>query len=383
MARHGESIWKRKDGRWEARYQAGGAKGGRKTYRSVYGSTYDEVKKKRDAAIQAAEKAPDHEAARAPGTGDTLGLSILFSEAAEQWLEKTASRRKHSTYIKYSNVYRLHLEGTLGSFLLSDTLDPGLQEKISDHLSVDSLSDSIKKSVCCVANQILTFAAKEYSVCVPILKLEAPKREKRPVDVLTKQDQFRLLTYICGSLDLFKIALLLCLYTGMRLGELCALKWTDFNFIDGTVTVNRTVQRIVAEGYGTKTILMETAPKSASSKRTIPLTVEILEPLKKLKGDKPYVFGGNRPLEPRTMQYRFQKILKDADVDSRNFHILRHTFATNCVESGMDVKTLSVILGHSDVKVTLNRYVHPTMDSKRKQMGRLPDFYGQICGQVA
>ena len=105
--------------------------------------------------------------------------------------------------------------------------------------------------------------------------------------------------------------------------------------------------------------------------------------LEKLKSDNSYVFGGNKPLEPRTAQYWFQKILKEAGVDSRNFHILRHTFATNCVESGMDVKTLSVILGHSDVKITLNRYVHPTMDSKRRQMGLLSDFYGRIHGQVA
>lgn len=94
------------------------------------------------------------------------------------------------------------------------------------------------------------------------------------------------------------------------------------------------------------------------------------------------MFGGNKSLEPRTMQYRFQKILNDAGIDGRNFHILRHTYATNCVESGMDVKALSAILGHSDVKITLNRYVHPTMDSKRRQMRRLPDFYGQIRGQV-
>lgn len=83
------------------------------------------------------------------------------------------------------------------------------------------------------------------------------------------------------------------------------------------------------------------------------------------------------------MQYRFKRILDAAGVDGRNFHMLRHTFATNCVESGMDVKVLSVILGHSDVKITMNRYVHPTMDSKRRQMGKLPDFYGRIRGQVA
>lgn len=381
MARHGESIWKRKDGRWEARYRTGGEERGRKTYHSVYGNTYDEVKEKRIAAIQAAEKVLGYEAVCVPNTGNEPIPRILFSEAARQWLTKTADRRKYSTYVKYSNIYRLHLEEVLGSCLLSDISDLGFQKKISDHLSGSNLSDSVKKSVCCVANQIFTFAAREYSVLIPVLKLEATKQEKWSVEILKKNEQSRLLACIYESLDLFKVALLLCLYTGIRLGELCALKWTDFDFNDKTVTVNRTVQRIAVEGYMTKTILMESIPKSSSSRRTIPLTDEILEVLKKLKRDKTYVFGGDSPLEPRTMQYRFQKILREAEVDNRNFHILRHTFATNCVESGMDIKTLSVILGHSDVKVTLNRYVHPTMDSRRRQMERLPVFYGQIYGQ--
>ena len=95
------------------------------------------------------------------------------------------------------------------------------------------------------------------------------------------------------------------------------------------------------------------------------------------------MFGGEKPLDPRTMQYRFKRILKDAGIEIRNFHTLRHTFATNCIENGVDVKALSEFLGHSDVKITLNRYVHPTMDSKRKQIGALSAFYGHICGQTA
>ena len=189
-------------------------------------------------------------------------------------------------------------------------------------------------------------------------------------------------TGIYDGMDSFKIALLLCLYTGLRLGELCALKWADLDFKNMSITVNGTVQRIAVQDHLTKTILLEAAPKSESSRRTIPLTAEISELLARLKKDSPYVFGGIKPLEPRTMQYRYKKLLRETGVDERNFHILRHTFATNCIENGMDVKTLSEILGHSDVKITLNRYVHPTMDSKRKQLGLLPDFYGQILGHI-
>lgn len=386
MARHGENIRKRKDGRWEARYPRIDAKKGRTIYRSVYGSTYEEAKQKRDSAIQEAGKKHGHETGGAWNPEDKTCSQILFSQAADLWLEEIWDKRKASTCVKYGNVYRLHLEETLGPCLLPGTPSQELQERISDHLSKCGLSDSVKKSVCCVANQILGFAAREHSVCVPTLKPEASKQmkqTKKPLEIFTKQEQSRLLACIYDRLDLFKTALLLCLYTGMRLGELCALKWTVFDFHDGTMTVNRTVQRIAVKGYLTKTILMETAPKSESSNRTIPLTAEVLELLEGIKGDRLYVFGGDKPLEPRTMQYRFKRILDAAGIDSRNFHILRHTFATNCVESGMDVKALSVILGHSDVKITLNRYVHPTMDSKRRQMGKLPDFYGQIRGQAA
>lgn len=388
MARHGENIRKRSDGRWEARYQVLDPDKGRSYYRSVYGSTYDEVKKKRAGIIleRAHRSAQEGGAIRgagfAPEGRDAPDMQIPFSQAASGWLEEISDKHKYSTYVKYENIYRIHLEGLLGAHLLSHAAGQEFQEKISDHLSGDNVSDSIRKSICCVANQILTFADRKYSVGVPVLKLEAKKSVKKPVETFAKSEQSRLLAHLNSSPDKTKIALLLCLYTGIRLGELCALKWTDLNMEDMTLTVNRTVQRITVKGYMTKTILMETTPKSGCSKRTIPLTAQIMELLKGLGMDQPYVFGGGRPLEPRTMQYRFKRILGKVGVDKKNFHILRHTFATNCVESGMDAKTLSVILGHAGVKITLDRYVHPTMETKRRQIGRLPDIYGQICGQA-
>lgn len=383
VARHGENIRKRKDGRWEARYQIFDVSKGRKVYRSVYGSTYEEAKKKQTDVILAAEKKSDYGAEQSNQGGDSSCIQVLFSQAAAEWLEEISGKRKYSTYVKYGNIYRIHIEGVLGSFLLSGILDQKIPEKISDHLSEKNLSDSIRKSVGSVAKQILEFAGRKYSVPVPVLALPAGKPGKRPVEMFSKSEQSRLLTCIYNNPDKIKTAMLLCLYTGMRLGELCALRWTDIDFCDRTVTINRTVQRITVKGCPTKTILMESDPKSESSKRTIPLTEEIIKWLKGLKEDGRYVFGGHKPFEPRRMQYQMKRILKEADVDNRNFHILRHTFATNCVESGMDVKTLSMILGHSDVKITLNRYVHPTMDSRRAQIGRLPDFYGQIRGQAA
>ncbi len=387
MARHGENIRKRADGRWEGRYKTWDEHRGREFYRSVYGRTYEEVKEKMSRArFEHTQTAVgENQAQGGTGCGRSSGgldMAVLYSQVAGEWLIDIAGRRKYSTYIKYETVYKTHLDGIIGSCRLSDTTAPEIQAKIYEHLSAAMLSESLQKSICCIANQILLFAGRKYAVNISQLEKPDIRHRTKPIEVLSRAEQARLLSGIYGELDPFKIALLLCLYTGLRLGELCALKWTDIDLKNMSITVNSTVQRIAVQGRMTRTLLLEAAPKSESSRRTIPLTAEIIKLLTQLKENRPYVFGGDTPLEPRTMQYRYKKLLKEADVDDRNFHILRHTFATNCIENGMDVKALSEILGHSDVKITLNRYVHPTMESKRKQIGLLPDFYGQILGHV-
>ena len=386
MARYGENIRKRADGRWEARYKAFDEKKCRVVYRSVYGATYIEAKEKKFAAMEALRRSATEK------LPDTDGFEpeekrpcdkIRFMQVAQEWLGEIADRCKYSTCVKYRTVCRAHLEKAAGSLLLSEIQNGAFAKKISDHLSEKNLSESIQRSICCVANQILMFANRKYSLRICPLKLPPAKSRKKAVETLSQKEQASLFACIGDSSDRFKAAIRFCLYTGVRLGELCALKWTDVDMKSMTVTVNRTVQRIAVSGRTSKTMLFETDPKSESSKRTIPVTAEILRVLAELDQRLPYVFGGEKPLEPRTMQYQFKKTLREADIACRHFHILRHTFATNCVESCMDVKTLSEILGHSNVKITLNRYVHPTMDSKRRQIGLLCGFYGQICGPAA
>ena len=386
MARHGENIRKRKDGRWEGRYKTFDEKRGKYIYRSVYGKDYVETKEKLSRArlglvCHDTEKSEVGCINRKNAAG--ICGRILFSQAAAEWLAKISSRRKYSTYIKYDTIYRTHLAGTVGSCRLSPDTVQEVRKKISDHLSEERVSESLQKSIICVTNQIISFANGNYSVGIPVLERPPAKAKPKAPRTFSMAEQARFFACTHGMMDnKFMIAVRLCLYAGLRLGELCALRWTDIDFEDMSLTVNRTVQRIAVPGHITKTILMETAPKSESSRRTIPLTPELLELLSRLKGEQPYVFGQEKPLESRTMQYQFKKLLHKAGIDNRNFHTLRHTFATNCVENGMDVKALSELLGHSDVKITLNRYVHPTMDSKRRQIGSLSDFYGQICGQA-
>ena len=386
MARHGENIRKRIDGRWEGRYKVFDEGRGKHIYRSVYGRDYAETKEKLSraklglACHEISKK--EVETDRQKNTDGKYG-TILFSQAAGDWLEEIYNTRKYSTYKKYETIYRKHLADIIGPFGLSSDIAHELGKKISDHLSVGVISESQQKSIICVANQILSFANTNYSSGMPMLEKPPAKVRPKTVVIFSNVEQVKLFGCMYGRVDdSFIVAVLLCLYAGLRLGELCALRWTDIDFENMSLTVKRTVQRIAMPGYITKTILFETDPKSESSKRTIPLATELLDILSHLKGNGSYIFGGKKPLDPRTMQYQFKKLLKEAGVDNRNFHTLRHTFATNCVENGMDVKVLSEILGHSDVKITLNRYVHPSIDSKRKQIGCLSEYYGQICGQA-
>lgn len=328
MGRHGENIRKRKDGRWEGRYRIFDENKGKGVYRSVYGHAYKEVKEKLSKAkigmLYQKDKKQAKSLADSQKSNDGTSVMILFSQAALEWLEEISDKRKYSTYMKYNTVYQLHLAGVIGSCQLSAAAGPKLQAKITAYLSENTWSESLQKSICCIANQILDFANRNYSFGISLLERPSVKSKKRAVCTFSKSEQAKLLSGIYRKPDKFKTAVLLCLYTGIRLGELCALKWKDIDLEEMTLTVDRTVQRIGVKGYQAKTILLESDPKSESSKRTIPLTAEIMELLLLLKGEQPYVFGGKKPLDPRTMQYRFRAMLKEGKIDSRNFHILRH-----------------------------------------------------------
>lgn len=371
MARHGENIRKRKDGRWEGRYLVYDEEKERKRYHSVYARSYNEVR----------EKLTEQRNRLRNQSAESKGLiepdHIKLNDMAQEWLVEIKEKRKQSTYVKYSLLCHNYLEKYFKDIMLSELNDAFVRTKISDHLS-----DSVYKSIYCILNQILKYVSRQYCVTMPVLERTASETKKEPVKVLAKSEQKKLIVASYSEMDLFKMAVLICLFTGLRLGELCALKWSDIDFENKILMVRRTVQRLNVEGGATKTLLVESSPKSACSKREIPLADTALELFVKFQNDKEYVFGGEKPMEPRSLQYHFKKILEEAEISDKNFHILRHTFSTNCIESGADVKSLSEMLGHSDVQITLNRYVHPSMDVKRQYMDQLLKIYGQIHGQA-
>lgn len=371
MGRHGENIHKRKcDGRWEGRCLYCDAASGKNKYHYVYGNSYEEVKRKKEAFLNKGKPA---------GRENTKAAQSPFSQAAEAWLLYVKKERKWSTYTKYIASYRKHIAPSLGQVALHAVTDTFVRQEILK----EEWSDSVQKTVYCVLNGILAFAAEKYCLTLPKLRRPAIQKPVKPPEAFRADEQSALFFVLHSHTDAYKAAVFLALHTGMRLGELCALKWRDVDEVQKTLHVCRTVQRLPAERGLYKTLLTETPPKSVCSIRDIPLSPQMLHVLKKCCPAGDYVFGGKKPLEPRTMQYHFRKILAEAKIGKHNFHTLRHTFATNCVERGVDVKSLSEILGHSNVNITLNRYVHPTMDTKRKYMKDIENFYGQFRCQVS
>lgn len=372
MPRRGENIRKRKDGRWEGRYYAPEPCSGKKVSHSIYAKTYKEVKEKlleaKSEAFKAAEKRE--------------GLSVInFDIVAEEWIAGIENVKKYSTYIKYRSIYEKYIQKKLLDIPISD-LDESILANVFLDDAEKELSDSIQKSILCVLNQILSYASSHYHTDFSRCSRKKLKSKKRKAEALNQTEQVKLLKYLYDEMDIHKLGIVICISTGLRLGEICSLKWEDIDFERKVLYVNRTVQRIAVEGHSTKTALMESDPKSIFSRREIPLSNEIVKLIfPYFDGSDNYVINDERPMEPRTYQIKFQKYLRMAGVERKNFHILRHTFATNCINNGTDIKSLSEILGHSDVKITLNRYVHPTLETKRQHMNSLSAIYGQFVGQ--
>lgn len=372
MPRKGENIRKRSDGRWEGRFCAIDFDTGKKRYHSVYARTYRKVKEKL-ITIKHEQMEMQPAFSEAP-----VGSAESFGQIADMWLQDVRANCKYSTYVKYRQIYEKHIEETV-SKLKIESITP---EMIKDIIKAREISsESLIRSIYCVVNQILSFAQNNHIAVTTTFKRDKTAKSAKPVEIMKRAEQVRLFKVLYEDMNRYKLGILLCLSTGLRLGEICALKWSDID-VDGQVLyVNRTVQRIAVEEGSSKTKLLESEPKSVFSKRLIPLSDEMTRLIKEFHTGGEYVISGNRPTEPRTYQNCFHRLLNMADIPKYNFHILRHTFATNCIDSGADIKSLSELLGHSSVNITLNRYVHPSEQIKRQHLNTLSAIYGQYLGQ--
>ena len=299
-----------------------------------------------------------------------------FGEILDLWLSFAAASLKPTTYSTYFSIVENHIRPCLGEMKtgrLTDSDIEGFMLRLG--AKEPPLSGSTARGISNVLRSVLVFAAKHGCPASP----EACKCPKKPLKseifVLTNDEQRRLLTTLGSPPSGADLGILICLKTGLRVGEVCALKWGDVSFSSGLLSVNRTVQRIISPPRGqAKTLLHFGEPKSVNSKRKIPLSPALYDALSKSRGqDDCFIVSGrtDKTVEPRSMQRRFKTVLKHSGIRDMNFHVLRHTFATKCVDSGFDVKSLSMILGHSSVSTTMNTYVHPSMEKIREMIARL------------
>lgn len=369
MSRKGENIYKRKDGRWEGRYLKR-TPDGKSRYGYVYAHTYREAKARLQQAAVLWETNPPRE----PDD------SMLLSAVAQRWEANISQQIKESSFVKYHVIVKNHLLPALGEVNVEEMTHELIESFAITLLRGEGkngkpLAPRTVSDILCVLRSILRFARRAGAVIPCDGSSVRIRRPAVDIRVLTRQEQEILCEHIYSNMNPKNAGLLLSLFAGLRVGELCALQWDDIALDEGLIYVRHTMHRIQnLEPEGPRTRVVITTPKSATSNRMIPLPEDLAELLKELPGShRGYFLSGREDvyLEPRCMQYHFRRTLERCGISYANYHALRHTFATRCVELGFDVKCLSELLGHSTVTMTMDRYVHPTMDHKREHMQRL------------
>lgn len=371
MARKGENIYKRKDKRWEGRYIKGHDLSGKARFGYVYGKTYLEVKK---ALIE-----------RKADSRDTL-LNIKSGEKAtlalycEEWLTISRNRVKPSTYVKYRNIILHYIIPHIGPRYPQELTTLLMEQYVALLLREGSarsdkgLSPKTVHDTLCVLRAVIAYIRKQPDSQLPEFEIVPPRCQKRQIRVLTMAEQERLIRYLRKGTDDCKFGVLLALLTGMRIGEVCALQWRDISLPDRVIHVRATMQRLQVQNAEQKTAICIGAPKSENAARDIPLSplaVQLCAGFMRPELEAYILTGQPSYMEPRALQYRFARYTQQCGLEHVNFHALRHTFATRCIEVGFEVKSLSEILGHSNVKVTLDRYVHSSMELKRTNINKL------------
>ena len=353
------NIYHRKDGRWEVRIALGTDENGKRKYRSIYAKTREEAEYK---LLLTQQDEPD----------SYHVTEMTVSELTAEWMHQAQIRLKESTIANYRMKTDKHILPAFGDMqccqLTCRKVYDFIEKKLSEGLSPRYVSDMIV-----LMKSIFRYASREYHIRNVLDGITLPKCKKNETVLLSADQQKRLKAYVSANQSLAGLGVSLAMHTGIRIGELCALQWGDIDLEKCVLRVSKTMQRIQTQGGEKRTKLVITAPKSISSVREIPIPASLLPMLRSFAGNADcYVLSGSKkPVEPRTMQYRFAKLLQNADLPSVHFHSLRHAFASGCIALGFDVKTLSEILGHSSVELTLNRYVHTSMERKRQCMALL------------
>lgn len=296
---------------------------------------------------------------------------MLFKEAATLWLNTRRGILKEASVAKYRNILQKHLLPVWG-----DAPMESIDEESANYFVQKKMKTFSSKTVSDILNvlrAILKFLKRRIPGYIPP-ELYGPRIRPKEASCFSKEAQKTLETYLMWHLDDCRLGIMLCLYTGLRIGELCALRWSDILLDEGKLCVTRTVQRVQLEAGSRKTHVVITEPKTEHSRRSVPLSGALLSLLRTHRVeslDSYLLTSGPKFLEPRQLQFRFRRYQENCGLHPLKFHALRHTFATRCVELGFEIKSLSEILGHSNIRITLEKYVHLSWEIKRENMDKL------------
>lgn len=301
---------------------------------------------------------------------------VLYGDWLWYWMNIKKNYVKESTYSNYSNIISNHIIPELGQIKILNLNNKIIQDYLITKYKngrldgKGGLSNKTIRDIIAVIKSSLKYAIKEGVIDNINLDFIYPKIcSKEKIYTLSKEDQNKLTSYIKANPNIKNLGILLALYSGIRIGELCALRWEDIDFKSNILHINKTLQRIYIKDDKEKiSKIIITTPKTHNAEREIPISKCFANILKEYK-NAPNTFilsCSDKWIEPRTLRRYFNRISKKADINSINFHGLRHTFATNCINLGIDYKTVSELLGHANVNITLNLYVHPQMSQKKK-----------------
>lgn len=378
MARHGENIYKRKDGRYEGRYVTGKKANGATRFGYVYGMHYADVK------MRLLEKKAEFQK---PAHMQAVFRGITVEKWMRYWMETDLlGVIKTSSYLTYLNQMNRHILPCLGKMKIT-AVTPLTVSSFLECLHEKDLGENTVRGIYRLLSSAMRAALDDGLIGRnPCKKIRVMRGERVQQRVLSREEQRRVEKTLSQQEDL---TALFAMYTGLRLGEICGLRWTDINWENGTATICRTVQRLkrmdcsdCLTGACAKTHLMIGSPKSYSSCRTIPIPAFLLERLKKRMQQQPpvelstgYVFRtGMRAADPRTIQRHFTDVVNRLGIMGVHFHTLRHSYATRLLEMGVDIKTVSQLLGHSSAKTTLDCYAHSLLDQQRSAVARLAEY---------
>ena len=360
MARRGDNIHKRKDGRWEGRYKDGFRTDGSVKYSSVYAYSYSECKKKLTDAKLSQSK-----------TVSTTHTEILFSELLIKWLNANKIRLKGATSAKYSNIIESHIIPGLGGIKLSALDSSKINAFLNKQLkyggikTCESLAPSYVRTMAVIIEAAINYGVME-GLCkhlrTPINKPSVPKKD---LVILSKLAETTLTEVLINDSTKVAIGTLAALQAGLRIGEVCALRWCDVDFGNNIIHIRHTISRVPSPDSNHKTKLILDTPKTSSSLRDVPMPSSLRKALLiayQNRTSEYVISNGSSFVSTRTFDYQYRKLLEKHNIQTFSFHTLRHTYATRCAEHGMDAKTLSRLLGHSSSNTSLNIYVHPSLD---------------------